>query len=224
MIMRNPRTSTGFTLVELMVVFVVVAALATATLAAVGSFRVKSAGVNELARMRGIGIALFGWAGEHQGKLPRSSHSATGHGELGWQREILPYLGYPDTRRETLARARPREFGMDPADGSLRGPALNVYFELNPDYDDYEGAPRKWRDPSSVSNPSATVLAVMAFGTADHIMAQYFNERADHLPAPADDAEKGCVLWYDGSATLDFPGSVFDPSKGIDRFHPDKAR
>lgn len=221
---RNHRTFSGFTLVELMVSIVVVAALATATVATVGAFRVKSAGVNELARMRSIGIALFGWAGEHQGRLPRSSHSATGHGELGWQREILPYLGYPDTSRETLALARPREFGMDPAERPPRAPALNVYYELNPDYDDYEGAPRKWRDPSSISNPSATVLAVMAFGTADHIMAQYFNDRVDHLPAPGNGADKGCVLWYDGSTTLAPPGSVFDPSKGIDRFHPDKAR
>ncbi|MCU0751587.1 MAG: prepilin-type N-terminal cleavage/methylation domain-containing protein [Akkermansiaceae bacterium] len=224
MIMRNHRRSSGFTLVELMVAIVVVAALATATLTAVGSFRVKAAGVNELARMRGIGVALFGWAGEHQGRLPRSSHSATGHGELGWQREILPHLGYPDTSRAALALARTREFGMDPAEGLPRGPALNVYYELNPEYDDYEGAPRQWRNPGSISKPSATVLAVMAFGTADHIMAQYFNSRVENLPAPGKGAEKGCVLWYDGSATLESPGAVFDPSRGIDRFHPDKAR
>jgi hypothetical protein len=167
---------------------------------------------------------LFGWAGDHHGKLPRSSHSATGHGELGWQREILPFLGYPDTSRENLALARPREYGIDPAFKQPSGPALNVYFELNPDYDDYEGAPATWRDSSQIPNSAATILAIMAIGTADHVMAQYFTGKVADMPAPRGGSDKGCILWYDGHVSLEAPGSVFDPSKGIDRFHPSKAR
>jgi prepilin-type N-terminal cleavage/methylation domain-containing protein len=213
----------GFTLMELLVVIVVVAALATATLAAVTSLRNRVTATNDLQRMRGIGVALIGWAGDHQGKLPRSSHSATGHGELGWQREILPYFGYEDTSRKNLARAKPREFGIDPHVRPTRSPALNVYFELNPDYDDYEGAPQTWRKLDLVSRPDATVLVIMAAGTADHVMAQYFTGRVDGLPAPRAGGKSGCVLWVDGSATMEPAGSVFDPSAGIDRFHPLKA-
>jgi prepilin-type N-terminal cleavage/methylation domain-containing protein len=218
------RKTAGFTLVELLVVIGVVAVLATATFAAARTIRAKAADMNELTRMRNIGVALFAWAGEHHGRLPRSSHSATGHGELGWQREILPYLGYPDTSRNSLALAKPRAYGIDPAEKPARAPALNVYFELNPDYDDYEGAPQTWRTISQVPNPSATVLALMAKGQADHIMSQYFTETATDLPAPRRGSAAGVVLWLDGQVTLEAPGSVFDPSRHIDRFHPAKAR
>lgn len=224
--MKTPPSgkTAGFTLAELLVVIVAVAALATAILAAVTSMRSKASAASDLQRMRGIGVALFGWAGDHQGKLPRSSHSATGHDELGWQREILPYFGYEDNSRKNLALAKPREFGTDPDEQPPRTPALNVYFELNPDYDDYEGAPQTWRDFSQIPNPAATVLVISANGTADHIMAQYFTVRADDLPAPRRNAKTGCVLWFDGSASMAEPGSVFDPAAGIDGFHPAKAR
>lgn len=223
--MKTPvsRKTSGFTLVELLVVIVVVAVLATATLAAVTSMRSKATTASDLQRMRGIGVALFGWAGDHQGKLPRSSHSATGHGELGWQREILPYFGYEDTSRKTLALAKPREFGIDPDEQPVRSPALNVYFELDPDYDDYEGAPENWRNFTLIPRPDATVLLIMARGTADHVMAQYFTGRVDDLPAPREGDSSGCVLWADGRATMEKAGSVFDPAAGIDRFHPLKA-
>ena len=221
MIARKPR---GLTLVEMLVVMVVVAALAATAFAATRSVRSKAASVHDLTRMRNIGIALFNWAGDHQGKLPRSSHSATGHGELGWQREILPYLGYPDSSRDSLAQAKPRSYGIDPSRSPVVTPALNVYFELNAEYDDYEGAPQTWRDPSQVPNPVATVLVIDAFGTADHIMAQFFAGRVGDLPAPRQSGKQGAILWMDGRASLEDPGSVFDPSKRIDRFHPAKAR
>lgn len=223
--MKTPVSgkTSGFTLVELLVTIVVVAALATATMAAVTSMRSKANAAGDLQRMRGIGVALFGWAGDHQGKLPRSSHSATGHGELGWQREILPYFGYEDTSRKTLALAKPREFGIDPDEQPVRSPALNVYFELNPDYDDYEGAPQSWRNFALIPSPETTVMVITAHGTADHVMAQYFTGRVKDLPAPRTGEQSGCVLWADGRATMEAAGSVFDPASGTDRFHPLKA-
>jgi prepilin-type N-terminal cleavage/methylation domain-containing protein len=222
--MRNHHGKRGFTLVELLVVIVIVAVLAAVTLATVKSIRTKAADAGDLTRLRAIGIALLGWSGDHNGRLPRSSHSATGHGELGWQREILTYLGYPDTSRESLALARPRDFGMDPSAQPPRGPALNVYFELNPDFDDYEGAPETWRTISQLPNPDATVLVIMANGSADHVMPQYFTTAQNNLPAPRMGSGHGCVLWCDGRASLEKPGSVFDPARHVDRFHPAKAR
>lgn len=221
----TPRhLSAGFTLVELLVVIVVVAGLAAATLAVVRNVRAKAAEVTDLARMRNLGVALHGWASEHQGRLPRSSHSAIGHGELGWQREILPLLGHPDTSRESLAKAKPDQFGIDPKEKPARTPALNVYFELDPDYDDYEGAPKTWRNFMQVPNPAATILLISAPGTSDHVMAQYFSGKAADFPAPRPGRENGCVLWADGHATFEPKGSVFDSSKDIDRFHPEKTR
>ena len=213
----------GFTLVELLVVITVVAALAATAMATFRSVRAKADATGELSRMRTLGVAVFSWAAERNGRLPRSSHSATGHGERGWQREILPELGYPDTSRESLAMAKPREFGIDPDANPVRTPALNVYFELNPEYDDYSGAPRTWRRIDQIPNPSSTVLLVMAKGTADHVLAHFFTHRADDLPAAAENRKSAAVLWSDGSASLETAGSLFDPAEGIDRFHPEKT-
>lgn len=213
----------GFTLVELLIVIVVVASLAATTLTVLAGFRTKAAETRDLARMRGLGVALHGWSGDHQGKSPRSSHSAIGHGELGWQREILLYLGYADTSRDTLKKAKLEQFGIDPNETPARSPALNVYFELDPEYDDYEGAPKTWRNFTLVPEPSSTILAIMAYGAVDHVMAQYFTGKAPDQPAPRKGRDVGCVLWVDGHASLEKRGSVFDFAHGIDRFHPERA-
>jgi prepilin-type N-terminal cleavage/methylation domain-containing protein len=220
----RPHRRSGFTLVELLVVIAVVAGLAAAAMAALRSARVRAAEMNDLTRLRNLGVAIHSWAADHHGRPPRSSHSATGHGELGWQREILPLLGQPDTSRDSLARAKSTQFGIDPEESPPRGPALNVYFELDPEYDDYEGAPKSWRNFTGVPNPAATVLLVTAYGTADHIMAQYLTGKALDLPAPRPGRKSGGVLWVDGHATLEARGSLYDPVSHADRFHPDKAR
>ena len=190
------RKRRGFTLVELLVVIAIVAALAAVATAAFQRMRAKAADLSEISRMRSLGLAIHGWAAEHQGRAPRSSHSAIGHGELGWMREILPHLGYADTSRESLAAAREPQFGIDLSANPVRTPMLNVYFELDPAYDDYEGAPATWRVPGMVPAPESTVLLAMSFGREDHLMAQYFAGTMDRLSAAR-------------------PGS--------DRFHPEKA-
>jgi prepilin-type N-terminal cleavage/methylation domain-containing protein len=221
--MKRPHRH-GFTLVELLVVIVVVASLAAATMAALANVRAKAVEANDLARMRGLGIAIHSWSGDHFGKSPRSSHSAIGHGELGWQREILPYLGYDDTNRETLTKAKLERFGISPQESPARTPALNVYFELDPECDDYDGAPKSWRNFTLVPRPASTILLISAYGAADHVMAQYFTGKAADYPAPRKGRGHGGVLWVDGHATLEKRGSVFDAAKHVDRFHPEQAR
>jgi len=221
---HHTRQRHGYTLVELLVCVAVIITLASVAFAAAANMRGKAAALGELNRMRQLGAALLGWTSEHHGRPPRSSHSAIGHGELGWQREILPWLGYPDTSRTSLALAKPREFGIDPTARPARSPALNVYFELNPDYDDYECAPESWRNLGSLPNPSATILLIMAPGNADHVMAQYFAGKVANHPFPAKGRQTGVVTWADGSTTFELPDSAFDSSRGIDHFHPLKAR
>ena len=221
---HHPHLKPGFTLVEVLVVVAVVAGLAAVAMTALRSARVRAAELNDLARLRNLGVALHGWAVDHHGRFPRSSHSATGRGELGWQREILPLLGQPDTSRESLARVKPEQFGVDHQERPVRSPALNVYFELDPQYDDYDGAPQTWANLSSIPHPAATILLVNSFGTADHVMAQYFSSQANGYPAPRPGRRTGGVLWVDGHATLEAGGSLFDPARHLDRFHPAKAR
>ncbi len=219
---RRFQRPPGFTLVELMVTLVIAVVLAAVTLGLITDVRTQSKEVGDLSRMRGLGVALHSWSTEHQGRFPRSSHSAFGHGELGWQREILPHLGYEDTSRATLVKAK--VFGIVAEKGPARTPALNVYFELDPDYDDYEGAPKVWRSVGQVPRPQSTVLLIMAFGAADHVMAQYFSGKVDGFPAPRPGRDSGCVLWVDGHSTLERSEAVFDGAAGTDRFHPEKAR
>lgn len=223
--MKTPhhRKRRGFTLVEVLVVIAIAAGLAAVATAAVQRMRAKSADLAEMSRMRDLGLAIHGWASDHQGRAPRSSHSAIGHGELGWMREILPHLGCADASRATLAAVKEPLFGIDPAAKKPRAPMLNVYFELHPDYDDYEGAPQTWRVPSMVAAPESTVLLAMADGTSDHLMPQYFAGTMTRLPAPRVGSNTGCVVWVDGHVTMESGGELFDSRRTLDRFHPEKA-
>jgi hypothetical protein len=139
-------------------------------------------------------------------------------------REILPYLGQPDTSRTSLDAAQAASvFGVSVDEVPRRTAALNVYFELDPEYDDYQGAPQTGRGIGQLPDPSRTVMVVSAPTGSDHVMAQYFTGRATHLPAPRDGRDDGWVLWADGRATREKPGALFDPARGIDRFHPEHA-
>lgn len=218
------RTFGGFTLVELLVSIVTVAALAAVAFATGSRALRHAADTQELGKLRALGVAMHSWAVDHQGSLPRSSHSAIGMGESGWRREVMPYLGLPDTSRATFEQVKTSHFLMDKGARPLRSPAVNVYFELNPDMDDYEGAPKTWRRLSTIRSPESTILLIMAAGTGDHIMAHFFTGPVFGLPQPREGSDKGAVLWLDGRVSYEFPGSVFDPPRAIDRFHPDKAR
>ena len=222
------RRLSGFTMVELLLVVVVVAVLATAAMAAAGKLRELAAERLEMGCYRRLGQGILGWAGDHSGRLPRSSHSAFANGELGWRREILPVLGHADTSAATYQRVATQEFAVVGSGDAPRGPALNVYFELDPASDDYDGSPATWRQLAVIPNPASTVLLVAAPGhpgapMADHVMAHYLAGKADTYPAPVVGRPAGVVLWVDGHVTVEKPGSLFDQANGIDRFHPEKS-
>ena len=226
--LRSCRGGAAFTLIELLLVITVVAVLATAVIAAALKLRELAAERLEMGRYRRLAQGILGWAGEHAGRLPRSSHSAFANGELGWRREILPMLGHADTNAGTYERVAEQEFGVVSVGTSPRGPALNVYFELDPASDDYDGSPATWRQLAVIPNPASTVLLTAAPGNpgapmADHVMAHYLAGKAEIYPARAEGRPAGVVLWVDGRATLEKPGSLFDQPNGIDRFHPEKS-
>lgn len=223
--MRPPRPAAracGFTLLELLVVATVVALLVAAAVGVYGKLRDKARAVEDLSRYRRLGQALLAWADERHGRFPRSSHSATGYRQLGWEREILPQLGLPDTTRATLDCARSEFFGFTPGQDGMGRPAINVYFELDPEIDDYEGAPARWPGPAHLPHPAHTVLLVQSADPADHVMAHYFGSSAAELPA-RNGGRDGVALWADGRATQEPPDALYDASQGRDRFHPAKA-
>jgi len=212
----------GFTLLEILVVITVVATLVAAAVGVFTTVRGKARTVEDLSRFRRLGQAISGWADENHGRFPRSSHSATGYRQLGWEREILPHLGLPDSSRATLETARPEFFGFTPGQPGQRRPALNVYFELDPGIDDYDGAPARWPGPGHLPNPAHTVLLVQTLEPYDHIMAHYFGAAKVEMPARSDNRD-GVVLWADWRATQEPPDALYDPSNNRDHFHPEKA-
>lgn len=225
---RKLHRSGAFTLLELLVVMVVVAVLAAAAMTAAGRVRGMASDRVDMARYRKLAQAMVGWAGEHNGRLPRSSHSAFPNSELGWRREILPQLGHPDTQTETFDRVAKSDFGIISGTTAPRGPALNVYFELDPASDDYDGSPATWRNLATIPNLASTVLLTAAPGhpdapMADHVMAHYLAGTATQYPATADGRHEGVVAWGDGHVTMEKPAALFDQSAGIDRFHPQKS-
>ena len=225
----KPRRRAGaFTLLELLVVMVVVAVLAAAAFGAYGKVRQLASDRVDMARYRKLAQGIILWSSDNGGRLPRSSHSAFANGQLGWRREILPMLGHPDTGIETFKRVAPSDFGIDDRAPLPRGPALNVYFELEPSTDDYDGSPATWRHLGHIPTPAATVLLSSAPGNpgapmADHVMAHYLAGTDTTYPAPAEGRSEGMVAWVDGHVTMEKPGSLFDQAQSIDRFHPEKA-
>jgi len=157
-----------------------------------------------LSRMRQLGFAIHQWGADRGGEFPRSSHSAFAHRSRGWQREILPYLGEKDGRITPELAAR--HFRC-PADTRTNGTSygINVYFELDPDSDDYEGAPARWRRASALPSPSRTVLLaeIRTESSADHVMAHFWSGSAEGSEVAADRHDgRSNFVFADGSAGL----------------------
>lgn len=173
---RNPRFC-AVSLVELLVIISLIAML-TALVGGASRAGLEQAKIAKCtATLRNLTNAIHAYAMDHDGKFPRSLHSAAVHGEPGWSFSIAPYLGYEGSDdalkwREFFNRnfRCPEHRETNPAIFSY---ALNVYFELDPMNDSYPGSPMTWRTVTSVPRPTATVLlaetAPVFFG--DHIMA-----------------------------------------------------
>ena len=207
----HPQRSLGpaFTIVELMVVVAIIAVLAAMAVAASGSAQAKSAAAECASNLRNLGAGLQLYSADHGGVFPRSFHSAGASREPGWATSIAPYLGIPEATAEDwkivfnkLFRC-PADKNSDPMVYSY---GLNVFFELDPDGDDYVGAPASWRRTSAVSNPSRTILmAEVESGssgamTADHFMCHQWSSvnAAKNAVAHERHSGKSNFLFVDG--------------------------
>lgn len=87
---RKP-SNRGFTLIELLVVLAIIGVLVGLLLPAVQKVRESAARLQCANNLKQIGLALHGYANEHQGKFPRSSHGIS-QLESTWIYTLAPYL------------------------------------------------------------------------------------------------------------------------------------
>lgn len=228
---RSHLPSRGFTLVELLVVVALITILTTLVTAfAKGAIR-KANAVKCAAKLKTLGTATLLYTQDNQDQLPRSFHSAGANRQPGWAASIAPYLGIPDPQIESDWPGVFNAHFRSPADPStdpfVYSYGLNVYFELDPDGDDYTGSPATWRRLSQVPTPAATILMgqpkPVRFG--DHLMCHQWpsiQAAKNALNHKIHDG-KANYLFLDGHIQSMRVEDTFDPSRGINRWNPSLA-
>ncbi len=207
---------------EMLVVMAILSVLVALLLPALSRSREAARSGACASHQRQIGLAAGQYADEMDDRFPRSQHSAFARRELPWGRALAPYLG-SDTNQWNKLLAGVYHCPTDARAGSFSY-GQNVYFELGP-ADDYEGKPDTWRRRGDVPQPVVTVLYAENASEADHIMPNFWSGVAD--AADVDyrrHAGRANYTFVDGHVeSLPFD-AIYDPPRGLDRWHPAKAR
>lgn len=225
-----PVRRRGFSLTELLVSMSVLGALVAFLGVALPSALVKARNAQCMAKMKNLGNAMFFYMQENEGEFPRSFHSAGRAGRDSWAKEILPYLGESSSNAnwEQSFNKHYRCPEDKKRDVNSYSYGLNVFFELTPDGDDYEGAPATWRRPLNLAHASKTILLAEPRATsyADHIMSHMWS-RANAASTAVDATRHGKktsnFLFADGHAESQPISSTYDPTKGINLWNPSLA-
>jgi prepilin-type N-terminal cleavage/methylation domain-containing protein/prepilin-type processing-associated H-X9-DG protein len=217
--LRGPGVPAGFTLIELLVVIAIIAVLASLLLPALSRAKESARTAHCLSQMRQIGLAVRLYADDNDDEFPRSQHSAFAHSQLAWGRAVAPQLAQDAATWTNLLRGVyhcPRDPRTTPWSYGQ-----NVYFELNPESDDYTGSPQTWRRVASIPNPSATILQAETPGSVDHVMPHFWMTSQDATDVDAHrHKSRSNYNFVDGhSEALEFH-STYDPSCQVDLWNP----
>ncbi len=216
----------AFTLVELLVVIAIIGFLAGLLLPAAAKVHGKARAASCLSQLRQVGLATLMYADEHGDRLPRSTHSATAHGELPWGFALLPYLSCPCRDRSdphwtnlfnSLYRCpSDRRRNTDWSYGK------SVYPELSAQE---TGGPT-WLRLSDLPNAPATVLFAEKTGgsMADHFMANFWAEGGEPEVDRKRHGTRSNFLFGDGRVAGTRFERTYDPEREIDNWNPETAR
>ncbi len=226
---RTAGRADGLTLTEVLVVIVILGVLGMLGYSSLQNLAGRHDQMQCMNTLRSLGQAMHLYSLEHHGQFPRSSHSAATHRESGWALSIAPYLGItgplnPATWKEAFNRyyRSPKDSNQDISYYSY---GLNVFFELTPDGDDYEGSPHTWRAYRDVPNPSHTILLaeIRPEFYADHFMSHLWTSYRGAQNAVAYDRNHDGTanyLFVDGRVEALSLESTFNPATGINRWNP----
>jgi prepilin-type processing-associated H-X9-DG protein len=179
-----------------------------------------------LNKLRQIGVATMLFADDHEGKLPRSTHSALGHGEQPWGYALSAYLTSkpyvaPDANWTNLFYGLYRcpQHRRHTAEWSY---GKNVYPELSA----LETGGPTWPRIEVMPRPVLTVLFAEKLGgsMADHLMAHFWEEGAT---PEVDQRRHGRVsnyIYCDGHAVSQRFEQTFNLQRKINNWNPETAQ
>ena len=101
----------------------------------------------------------------------------------------------------------------------------NVYFEVDPEYDDYTGSPRIWRKLSSIPKPVTTILHGEVPGSVDHEMVHFWTtpDTLSDLNARRH-AGRANYSFADGHVERRKLEQTYAPTNSVDAWNPFTAR
>ena len=218
----------GFTLIELSVTMGIIAVLSTLVFSAVSTSMQKAKTVQCISKMRQIGVALLLYTNENNGTLPPSSHSCGFSAQTKWTDASARYLGI----QSPVVSADFERFYRCPLDphksNNYWSYALNAFFELNPDNDDYQGSPQTWHRLVCIEHPARTVLLAEIKGAnnADHFMPETWGSMTSATNTLAYNRHIGLsnYLFLDGHIETLTVQSVYSPSGTPNLFNPSLAQ
>ncbi len=213
----------AFTLIEVLVVITLIGVLTALLWPALARARDKARAMRCVHHLRHLALATRMYADDHDDRLPRSSHSAFAYGQAPWGRALAGYLGQPGAGWTNLFAGVYR-CPLKTGTGNWSY-GLNVYFELTPADDDYEGSPSTWPRFGAVPVPSATVLFAEVPGSADHVMAHFWTAPADATDvAHRRHHERAHYVFVDGHIELLRLADTYAPAQNRDRWNPSRAQ